>query len=280
MRGMVRLALAASAAVLTLLVAVPIASTQDDGDAPIDPANPCTGPLQRELLCPDLRMSPPYDLRIDKKTRKGRTLLRATNSINSRGEGPAELFGTRSGPNTMTATQKIWRRGGGKATYRTGAKLGFKSIPGQYRYWKFTNAARFEIWETDDMLRPTRRVRTGPKVYYCLRDLRRTKASSNSPKRFHYPACSQRRSERQVTLGTSVGWSDIYPATYHEQWIDVTGLRGVYAFKHIADPENGIWENDEPNNEGITIVRLPSGRSVRSGRVGDTIPEYPKVDGP
>ncbi len=41
-----------------------------------------------------------------------------------------------------------------------------------------------------------------------------------------------------------------------------TGLRGTYAFKHIADPDNGIWESDETNNEGVTIVRLPSGRAV------------------
>jgi hypothetical protein len=50
----------------------------------------------------------------------------------------------------------------------------------------------------------------------------------------------------------------------------VTRLRGTYAFKHIADPENGIWESDETNNESITIVRLPSGRAVtRSSQSGE-----------
>jgi hypothetical protein len=85
---------------------------------------------------------------------------------------------------------------------------------------------------------------------------------SRSPRRFHYPACDRSPRMRSVTLGTSVGWSDIYPASYHEQWIDVTGLRGTYAFTHTADPDNGIWESDETNNEGVTIVRLPSGRAV------------------
>lgn len=226
------------------------------------PENPCDRPLL-ELMCPDLRMSPPYDLRIDRRTRRGRVLLRATNSINSRGAGPAELFGTRSGPNTATATQKIQRKGGGKFTVHTGARLGFKSIPGQYRYWKFTNAARFEIWTVDGLLRPVKRIRTGKKVFYCLRDLKRTHPVARSPRHFHYPKCSQNPRMRHVTLGTSVGWSDIYPSTYHEQWIDVTHLRGTFAFKHIADPENGIWESNENNNEGITIVRLPSGRTVR-----------------
>jgi hypothetical protein len=213
-----------------------------------------------DLLCPDLRMSPPYDLHIQRRGR--RTVLRAANSINSRGTGPAELFATRRGTYTATATQKIWRRGGGKLTVRTGARSVFKFIPGQGRYWKYENAAEFQLWTVDGMLRPQRRVRTGPKQIYCLRDLRRTRPMARSPRRFHYPGCNRSSRMRTVTLGTSVGWSDIYPSTYHENWIDVTGLRGTFAFKHIADPKNGIWESDETNNDAITIVRLPSGRAV------------------
>jgi hypothetical protein len=238
------------------------------------PDNPCERPLL-DLLCPDLRMSPPFGLRIDRHIRRGRVFLRAANSINSRGDGPAELFGTRRSTYTATATQKIYRRGGGKLTVRTGARLGFKFIPGQGRYWKYANAARFEIWTVDGLLRPVRRIRTGPKVYYCLRDLKRTRPMSGSPSRFVYPACSRKPRMRSVTLGTSVGWSDIYPATYYENWIDVTRLRGTFAFVQIADPANGIWESNEDNNAGTTIVRLPSGRAVtRSGGGGEN--PYPK----
>lgn len=251
-------------AVATLTLALPASASAQDV-----PENPCERPLL-ELMCPDLRMSPPYDLRIDRTTRRGRVLLRAANSINSRGTGPAELFGTRRGRFSATATQRIQRSGGGRYTARTGAKLAFKFIPGQGRYWKFADAARFEIWTVDGLLRPVKRVRTGPKVIYCLRDLKRTRAMARSPRRFHYPACNRSSGMRTVTLGTSVGWSDIYPAGYHEQWIDVTRLRGTFAFKHIADPRNGIWESDETNNEGVTIVRLPSGRAVnRSAADGD-----------
>jgi hypothetical protein len=248
-----RLALAIG---LTALASPSTASAQDV------PANPCQRPLL-ELMCPDLRMSPPYDLRIDRRTRRHHVLLRAANSINSRGEGPAELFGTRRGKYTATATQKIQRRGGGKMTVRTGARLKFKFIPGQGRYWKFEHAAAFELWTVDGLLRPVKRVRTGPKVIYCLRDLKRTRPMARSPRRFHFPGCNRSGRMKTVTLGTSVGWSDIYPSTYHEQWIDVTGLRGTFAFKHIADPKNGIWESNEDNNEGVTIVRLPSGRAIR-----------------
>ena len=75
------------------------------------------------------------------------------------------------------------------------------------------------------------------------------------------PASARRT---RVTLGTSVGWSDIYPATYHQNWIDVTGLRGCYAFFHVADPKNHIREYNEKNNRGRVYVRLPGGRVVNS----------------
>ena len=262
-------------AILALLALPHAAFAQTGGTEPGDPgqvpANPCERQLL-DLLCPDLRMSPPYDLEIDKTVERGRVFLRAANSINSRGEGPAELLATRRGTYTATATQQIWQTGGGRMTVRTGARSVFKFIPKQGRYWKFENAARFELWTVDGLLRPVRRIRTGPKLIYCLRDLERTRASRISPRRFYYPGCSKDPDMRRVRLGTSVGWSDIYPAKYHENWIDVTRLRGTFAFKHIADPENGIWESDETNNEATTIVQLPSGRALSRSRGGGEDP--------
>jgi hypothetical protein len=262
--------LLAALAILMLLPAT--ASAQTGGTDPgTVPENPCERPLL-DLLCPDLTMSPPFDLRIDRHIVRGHVFLRAANSINSIGEGPAELFGVRRGRYTASASQRIRRRGGGKMTAQTGARLLFKFIPGQGRYWKFENAARFELWTVDGLLRPVKRVRTGPKVVYCLRDLKRTRPMRDSPGRFRYPGCNRSGQMKEVTLGTSVGWSDIYPATYHENWIDVTRLRGTFAFKHIADPRNGIWESNENNNEGVTIVKLPSGRAVSRTNVGAGAP--------
>jgi hypothetical protein len=271
--------LAAAAAFIALLALPAAAQAQSGGTTPGEttpeeeqvPENPCERPLL-DLLCPDLRMSPPYDLQIDRSIRRGKRYLRATNSINSYGAGPAELFGRRASRFRARAVQKIQREGGGKYTARTGARLRFKFIPGQGRYWKYDNAARFEIWTVDGMLRLKKRIRTGPKISYCLRDLKRTRSMRRSPRRFHYPACSQNARMRSVTLGTSVGWSDIYPFTYHENWINVTGLRGTFAFRHVADPKNGIWESNESNNAGVTIVRLPSGRAVTRRRASGIDP--------
>ena len=60
-----------------------------------------------------------------------------------------------------------------------------------------------------------------------------------------------------MRLGTSVGWADVYPAAYPEQWINISGLRGCFAYVHTADPENRIYESNEDNNEAQVVVRLP-----------------------
>src|SRR5918911_3158291 len=160
----------------------------------------------------------------------------------------------------MEADQRIVQTNGRRRTIATEAYLGFKNIPGQGGYWKYKDAAQFELWTLDAADNPVELVRGGPKQYYCLRDLFRTSASSRSPRERVYPKCNQDRTITRVTLGTSVGWSDVYPSTYHEQYIEITGFRGRYGFLHIADPKNGIWENDEDDNAAMTIVSLPSGK--------------------
>ncbi|MDX6551756.1 MAG: hypothetical protein QOH74_244, partial [Gaiellales bacterium] len=109
--------------------------------------NPCVGPDAVNLLCPTLTISKPADMYFER--RRGRLVLRATSSLNSVGAGPIELHGLRHGAYTMIAKQRIYKRAGGYITVRTGARLGFKSVPGQYRYWKLLNAASFELWSVD-----------------------------------------------------------------------------------------------------------------------------------
>ena len=252
------------AALLTLIAAaclgagaLAVAQETPPGETPPND-NPCLGPDAASLRCPDLVMRRPYGLYTDRLTKAGRTVLRAGNVIDSAGAGPAELHGVRTSSRFMRARQRIYKRGGGRIGIRTGGRLQFKFAHQQRYWWKFYNAARFELWRLDSEGRRKRLARTGPKVAYCLRDLSRTRPRlRRSPRRRVYPECSTNPRARRVTLGTSVGWADIYPPAYAEQWIDVTGLRGCFAYVHIADPENGIYESDEDNNEGQVIVRLP-----------------------
>ena len=267
--GFGRAAALLGAALLCLLVPLSAALGQDSdehyagGDrAESTAGNPCLGPQRAGLLCPDLRISKPLDIHLDRSTRPGRTLMRATNNIRSRGDGPVEIRGIRVTPDSMRVNQRIYRRGGGKLAIRTRGRVDWYPVPGQYYYWKFRDAARFELWTVGGRGRPLHRVEIGPKLHYCLRDLERTRPGPNSPRHFVYPGCSQQHSRRSVVLGTSVGWSDIYPSTYHQNWINVTGLRGCFAFDLEVDPKNHIRESNERNNRSRAFVRLPSGRVV------------------
>jgi hypothetical protein len=251
-------ALCCAAGVAGIALTVTPSQAQDPPAESPPAENPCIAPGAERLRCPDLVMRRPWGLYSDRSSKRGRTVLRAGNVIDSVGDGPAELFGTRIGPRFMRARQRIYKRDGSRIGVTTDGRLQFKFAHLSRYWWKFYNAARFELWRVDERGRRTRLVRTGPKVSYCLRDLTHTRpALPRSPRSPHYPACSNNSRAQHVTLGTSVGWADIYPPTYPEQWIDVTGLRGCFAYVHIADPNNRIYESDEDNNEAQVIVRLP-----------------------
>ncbi len=224
--------------------------------------NPCLQARWRGLRCPDLVMKRPARVQLVKLGRERQ--LRSQNSIDDIGRGPAELDAFRPGRALrMIARQRIYRRGGGSIVVGGRARVVWKPIPGQYGYWKWEYAARQELWSLDAHGVQRRRVRRSPKLVYCLRDLFRTRPGlPGSPPRRHYPGCNQDPGIRHVTLGTSIGWSDVYPPGYNEQYIDVTGLRGRFALVHIADPQDVLFESNETNNAARVIVSLPSGRVV------------------
>jgi len=220
--------------------------------------NPCEGPTAQELLCPNLRIAPPSDIYLDRSA-GGRLLLRATSDVRSRGRGPIELRGRRNGWHSMRTNQRIYRRGGGHIEVRSLATLHFTDVGAYFggSYWKVHQLARFELRRIGPDGTPGPVLRTSPKLNYCLRDLERTRAGRRSPPSRHYPGCDQDPYRDRVTLGTSVGWSDIYPADYDEQWIDVSGLRGCFAYVMTVDPKGLLFESNEKDNSSSRRVRLP-----------------------
>ncbi|MGE5407917.1 MAG: lysyl oxidase family protein [Syntrophothermus sp.] len=222
------------------------------------PEDPCHGPSARHLRCPNLRIGPPAEMYVQYVS-PSRVLLRATSDVRSRGLGPIELHGRRNGWRTMKVNQRIYRRGGGHIDVRTRASLRFTDVGAYFggSYWKVHQLARFELRRKrpDGSLGPV--VRTSPKLNYCLRDLELTRPGRRSPSRPHYPACNQNPYRNRITLGTSVGWSDIYPAPYDKQWIDVAGLTGCFAFVMTVDPKHLFFESDETDNSSRRFVRLP-----------------------
>lgn len=258
---------------LLALIAVPAASVSGapGGVGGSATGNPCIGPDSGRLLCPDLKVGPAADLYLEHRGHGrhddgagyyagGRgALLHAANDIRSRGRGPIELRGQRYKRNWMRANQAIYRAGGGFEIFRTEMRFHFYNVGHEWggSYWKVHNPLSMEIWTLDDRRKPLRRVRKGPKVFYCFRDLVRTKRMKRSPHHRVYGACSQDPGRERLRLGTSVGWSDIYPSNYDRQWVSVGGLRGCHAFVMRVDPQNLLYESDESNNRSVRIVRLP-----------------------
>jgi hypothetical protein len=235
--------------------------------APAPAPKVCDDPA---LACPDLRMAPPTDLRLARSP-SGRTILRAENRIVNVGRGPLEVRARRGDYGDFPdAEQVVQRRDGGEPLRVPGAgRVTFKFVDG-YRgsYWKYQDAARFELWTRRADGSRDRMVRTGPKLAYCFRDLDKVRSGPRVPPRRVYPACTQRRLVDAVRLGTSVGWADVYPAPYPENWIDVTGLRGCFVFVHRADPGGSLVEEREDNNLGLRTIALPprKGRVAPAGR--------------
>jgi hypothetical protein len=219
--------------------------------------NPCEGPRAPHLLCPNLRIGPPSEMYVSGYG--GKALLHATSDVRSRGRGPIELHGQRDGPKSMKVTQRIYRVGGGHITVRTDASLHFTDVGAYFggSYWKVHQLARFELRPVLDDGTLGEVVRTSPKLNYCLRDLERTRPGRRSPSHAFYPGCNQDRRIKRDRLGTSVGWSDIYPADYDKQYIDVTGLRGCFDFTMTVDPKHHLFESNENDNSSHRRIELP-----------------------
>ncbi len=259
-------------------VPAPVPESAPPPEPPLAPAPQQRDPAiveacEERYRCPDLTMRRPYNLRLI-RTDGGRRLLASANAIVNVGDGPLELRGSRRtsrGP--MDARQVLSPRGSRRPLVleSRGGRIVFFDTKRRGTYWKFEDAARFELWELDDQGHRTRLVRTSPKVYYCFRDLRRVRRLdlrrpyAGSPRKRVFPACSQRGPIREVTLGTSVGWADIYPWHYPQNYISVTGLRGCYAYTQIADPADRFREIREDNNSASVTVRLPWAGGGRRG---------------
>ena len=68
----------------------------------------------------------------------------------------------------------------------------------------------------------------------------------------------------RVEEGTSIGYTDRYPAFFHGQDLDLTGVRaGLYILVQHANPERRLRELGYANNTASALLRVtwPAGRS-------------------
>jgi hypothetical protein len=224
-------------------------------------ANPCHAPAQH-VLCPNLVM-PPASRLVVRRTAGGRRLLQMDNYLVNAGPGRVRFRGHRSARYEMDAVQLIDRRGAPPVRYVTGAKLTWKYVDGSRgNYWKFKNAARFELWRMNGRGERIRLARVGPKLDYCLRDLFRRRTGPTVPSGPRFGACSQNLAATVDVLGISIGWADGYPYSYPQNYVDISRLRGCFVIIQRADPYNRVVERNERDNTSHRTVHLP-GTSTR-----------------
>ena len=215
--------------------------------------NPCK--LYKTALCPDLIMSPPDGLYVGRSP-AGRLRLYATNHIINVGKGPLEIKGKRTGAREMQARQVIHRAGKPPIVTPDAGELYFKFVDIRPRLVLEVLPCRaLRAVDAQGRGRGGEMIRTGPKLDYCFRDLDRVRGYAR--RTAFYPGCSQVRGLASDRLGVSPGWADVYPSTYPENWIDITGLKGCFSFVHRADPLGKIDEEREDNNIGFRHIRLP-----------------------
>jgi len=219
-------------------------------------------PLVSNELRPDLDQQPPSELSVIES--RGRFRLGFRSATDNVGEGALEIEAFRPGAlPTMQTVQRLRLAGGGSRLYR---RVGFLryTYSASHDHWHLMGFQRYELRRADDHSLLVRDRKSG----FCLTDRWGNAAAGFTGRRkrpVYTDYCARGNTKAQAVLqGTSVGYSDVYPAHFHGQNIDVTRVpRGIYVLVHRASPNLLIRELRYENNAASVRIRLswPRGRS-------------------
>jgi hypothetical protein len=217
----------------------------------------------RAARLPDLDQRPPADL-VVRAAPGGRWVLGFTSATDNLGDGPLVLRGRRSSPRApLLVTQGVEHRGGGVRTLHGVGVLRYEAHP-PHRHWHLDDFVRYELRTADG-----RFVRRDRKTGFCLVDrwgiARPVAGRKPPPPRFVGDCAAGRPDVLGVVQGTSVGYTDRYPAFFHGQELELTELpAGRYQLVQRANPERRLRELDYANNASSLLFRLtwPQGRSL------------------
>jgi hypothetical protein len=219
----------------------------------------------RELL-PDFDQRAPTALVIAGGA--GHWRLGFTSLVDNLGPGSSVLVGVRSaGQPRMTGTQRVKLANGATRTYRDVAHFRYTNSP-PHHHWHLMRFDSFELHTLDG-----RTLVRDRKSGFCLAD-HWGAAPGYYPGR--HPVflgdCDQFHPEAtRVTMGTSPGYTDRYPAFFHGQNIEITGVpTGTYVLMHRVNAGMGLQELRYDNNAASVRIRLtwhggaPSVRVLRT----------------
>ncbi|MFN8124205.1 MAG: lysyl oxidase family protein [Thermoleophilia bacterium] len=217
---------------------------------------------QSPELLPDLDQRAPADIAVillDGAWRLG--FASATENL---GDGPLWLRGTRERRGELRADQVIALRDGGTRVVRRVGRMRYEYHSPHF-HWHFQPFVRYELRAATDHRLVVRDRKSG----FCLIDRwsrALTKVPGVKPPRFTGNCGERNRNVRRIEEGTSRGYSDVYPAFYHGQDIDLTGVPdGRYVLVHRVNPERRIRELQYGNDAASALLSLrrPDGPGTR-----------------
>ncbi|HSO02753.1 MAG TPA: lysyl oxidase family protein, partial [Gaiellaceae bacterium] len=211
-----------------------------------DAGTPQSGP--RELL-PDLDQRAPFRLTIQ-GTKLG--FASATDNV---GEGPIWVRGSRaSSRRPMVARQLVRLSDGSVRTYDDAGRLRY-TPESSHSHWHLLDFQRYELRTLEGDL-----VVRDRKSGFCLADhygLARRRVAMFSGGSFYGNCESSNPGALSVEQGTSIGFTDLYPAHFHGQNLELQGVpAGIYLLVHRANPTMQLEEIDYTNNDASLRIRL------------------------
>jgi len=212
----------------------------------IDTGTPRTGP--RELL-PDLDQRAPFRLTLD-GTKLG--FASATDNI---GEGPIWIRGSRAAEGApMLARQVVRLSDRSLRVYDAAGRLRYTPSP-SHTHWHLLDFQRYELRTLEGEL-----VVRDRKSGFCLADhygLARRRVALFTGGTFYGNCAASNPAALSVEQGTSIGFTDLYPAHFHGQNLELRGVpAGVYVLVHRANPTLQLEEIDYTNNAASLRIRL------------------------
>jgi hypothetical protein len=212
----------------------------------IDAGTPQVGP--HELL-PDLDQRAPFRL-----TTAG-TKLGFASATDNVGDGPVWVRGSRGkGAGLMRAEQLVRMSDRSVRSYPDAGRLRY-TPSATHTHW---HLLRFQSYELRTL--GGEALVRDRKSGFCLADhyglaARRVAVFSGG---HFYGNCAQGNPRAlSVEQGTSVGFTDLYPAHFHGQNLELRGVpAGVYLLVHRANPDHRLEELDYTNNDASLRIRL------------------------
>ena len=218
--------------------------------------------LRTPELLPDFDQRPPADLMVSRS--RGLWLLGFTSYVDNVGLGPAMIVGRRpTDAPRMLATQRVALSNGAWRSYPGTGQLRYTRSP-SHRHWHLMRFDSYELRTLDGSLLVRDR-----KSGFCLADHYGIAPGDFERKPRFLGNCGRSQPEATtIVQGTSVGFTDRYPAFFHGQNVDITDVpAGTYVLVHRAN-ENLLlhelrYENDAASvriglswNAGIPRVKI------------------------